>query len=91
MTNYDECIGCLLDSFYVFYNGKKYYYSDSPQEYERYVDESVKQALYTSIGQSIDFNAIDSLYPTAFFEKDWTPNLPDGVSMDEYTLKLFVK
>ena len=91
MTNSNECIGCLLDSNYVYYKGKKYYYSDSPQEYERYVDDSVKQALYTSVGQSIDFNSIDSLYPTAFFEKDWTPTLPDNITEEQYTLTLIVK
>lgn len=91
MTNYDECIGCLLDSFYVYYNGRKYYYSDSPQEYERYANDSVKQALYTPIEQSINFNAIDSLYPTAIFEKDWKPTLPDGVKVEDYTIKMFVK
>lgn len=80
-----------LDSDYVFYNGENYSYSDSPQEYSRYADDSVKQALYSSFGQSIDFKAIDSLYPTAFFEKDWKPTPPDGVKEEEYTITLIVK
>lgn len=80
-----------LDSIYVYYDGEKYSYANSPQEYNRYSDDSVKQSLYISIGQSIDFNAIDSLYPTAFFEKDWKPTFPDGVKEDDYTITLSVK
>lgn len=33
----------------------------------------------------------DSLYPTAFFEKDWTPTLPDGISTKDYKIILTVK
>jgi len=80
-----------LDSIFVYYDGEKYSYANSPQKYNRYSDDSVKQSLYISIGQSIDFNAIDSLYPTAFFEKDWKPTLPDGVSSNDYKIILTVK
>lgn len=90
MTNYVEDSG-YLDSNYVYYKGNKYSLTNSPQEYERYVDDSVRQALYTSIGHSIDFNAIDSLYPTAFFEESWKPTLPDNITEEEYTITLIVK
>lgn len=80
-----------LDSNYVYYNGNKYSLTNSLQQYEHYASDSVKQALYTSIGQCIDFNAIDSLYPTSIFEKDWKPTLPDGVKEDDYTITLSVK
>ena len=80
-----------IDSNYVYYNGEKYYYSTSPDEYNRYANDSLKQNIYTSIGQSIDFNAIDSLYPTAFFENGWVPTLPDNITEKEYTITLIVK
>lgn len=80
-----------IDSNYVYYNGEKYYYSTSPDEYNRYANDSLKQNIYTFIGQSIDFNAIDSLYPTAFFENGWAPTLPDNITEKEYTITLIVK
>ncbi len=88
MTNYVEDIE---DSNYVYYQGKKYSVSNSPEEYGLYVNDSVKQALYTSYGQSVDINAIDSLYLSAFFEEGWSPSLPDNVTEETYTLTLIVK
>ena len=91
----DIIVGCVGTTAtwikYVYYKGNKYSLTNSPQEYERYVDDSVRQAIYTSIGHSIDFNAIDSLYPTAFFEESWKPTLPDNITEEEYTLTLTVK
>ena len=89
MINYYEGID-YIDSNYVYYQGNKYSISDSPKEYERYTNDSVKHALYTSYGQSVDIN-FDSLYPTVFFEKDWTPTLPDNVAEEAYTLTIIVK
>ena len=89
MTNYYEDVD-YVDSNYVYYQGNKYSISDSPKEYERYTNDSVKHALYTSFGQSVDIN-FDCLYPTAFFEKDWTPTLPDNVAEEDYEMKLDVK
>ena len=89
MTNYYEGVD-YVDSNYVYYQGNKYSISDSPKEYERYTNDSVKHALFTSYGQSVDIN-FGSLYPTAFFEKDWTPTLPDNVAEEDYEMKLTVK
>ena len=88
MTNYVEDVE---DSNYVYYQGNKFSVSNSPEKYSLYTNDSVKQALYTSFGQSIDINAIDSLYPSAFFEEGWSPTLPDNVAEDVYTLMLIVK
>lgn len=66
-------------------------YANSPQEYNRFANDFVKYALYTSIGQCIDFNAIDSLYPTSIFEDGWIPNLPDGFTKEDYYISLTVK
>ena len=85
-----ESADCL-DSNYVYYNGEKYSISCSPEKYERYVNDSVKQSLYFSFGQVIDFNTIDNHLPTSFFKEDWTLRLPDGISEDDYTLTLMVK
>lgn len=90
MKNKVESID-LIDSNYVYYKGKKYSISHFPQEYNRYADDSVKQALYSSIGQSIDFNALDNSYPTAFFENGWTPTVPDNITEKDYTITLIVK
>ena len=90
MTNYVESID-YIDSVYVCYNGEKYCYSTSPDEYNLYSNDSVKQALYTAKGQSIDYNAIDSRYPTAFFENGWTPTCPDNITEEEYTITLIVE
>ena len=89
MTNYYEGVD-YVDSNYVYYQGNKYSISDSPKEYERYTNDSVKHALFTSYGQSVDIN-FGSLYPTAFFEKDWTPTLPDNVAEEDYEMKLTVQ
>lgn len=88
MTNYVEDVE---DSNYVYYQGNKYSVSNSPEKYSLYTNDSVKQALYTSFGQSVEINAIDSLYPSAFFEEGWSPTLPDNVVEDAYTLELIVK
>ena len=90
MKNYVEDID-FRDSNYVYYQGNKYSVTNSSEKYNLYADDSVKQALYTSFGQSVDFNAIDSLYPTAFFEKGWTPAIPDNVAEEAYTLTIIVK
>ena len=90
MTNHVESID-YLDSNYVYYNGERYSLSTSPDEYNRYADDSVKQALYSSFGQSIDFNTVGSLYPTAFFEEGWTPIVPDNLTEEEYTITITVK
>lgn len=90
MKNYVEDID-FRDSNYVYYQGNKYSVTNSSEKYNLYADDSVKQALYTSFVQSVDFNAIDSLYPTAFFEKGWAPAIPDNVAEEEYTLTLIVK
>lgn len=88
MTNYYEDVD---DSNYVYYQGNKYFVSNSPEEYILYTNDSVKQALYTSFGQSVDFNAIDSLYSSAFFEEGWCPVLPDNVLPKDYEIKLNIK
>lgn len=88
MTNYVEDVE---DSNYVYYQGNKYSVSNSPEKYNLYIKDSVKQALYTSFGQSVDVNTIDSLYPSAFFEEGWIPVLPDNVLPKDYEMKLNVK
>ena len=80
-----------IDSNYVYYKGEKYSISCSPEKYERYVNDSVKQSLYFSFGQVIDFNTIDNYLPTSCFEENWTPSLPDGISEEDYTLMFIVK
>lgn len=90
MTNYYEDVD-FSDSNYVYYQGNKYSVSNSPGKYSRYANDSVKQALYTSFGQSVDINAIDSLYPSAFFEEGWSPVLPENVLPKDYEMKLNVK
>ena len=88
MTNYVEDVE---DSNYVYCQGNKFSVSNSPEEYSLYTNDSVKQALYTSFGQSVDINAIDSLYPSAFFEEGWSLVLPDDISPKNYKFKLIVK
>ena len=88
MTNYVEDIE---DSNYVYYQGNKYSVSNSPEKYSLYTNDTVKQTLYTSLGQSVDINAIDSLYPSAFFEEGWSPVLPDDVSPKDHEITLIVK
>jgi len=90
MKNIVESID-LIDSNYVFYNGKKYSMYHSSDKYKHYASDSVKQSLYSSLGQVIDFNTIENYFPTSYFEKDWTPSLPDGISKEDYTLTLMVK
>lgn len=90
MKNCVESID-LIDSNYVYYNGEKYSISHAPEKYNRYANDSIKQSLYSSFGQVIDFNTIDNYLPTSYFEEDWTPSLPDGISKEDCTLTLMVK
>ena len=90
MTNRVENFD-YLDSNYVYYQGKKYSITDSTGKFNLYTNDSVKHTLYTAFGQSVDFYAIDSLYPTAFFEQDWQPTPSDGTTLADYKLTLSVR
>ena len=74
------------DSGYVYYRGERYTERDSPDEFSRYCDDSITQALYTSAGESIEFDEINDYLSTDLFAPDIQPTLPDGVNKITLTL-----
>ena len=76
------------DEYYCHFKGDstlRVGFEDNCGEYHRIKDET-----YYSKGNAIKFGSIDGL-STSFFEKDWTPTLPDNVSEEDYEMKLTVK
>ena len=79
-TRYVSEMSDYSDSSYVYYQGIRYNITDSPNEFYRYSDDSIPQALYKSIGESIEFDAIDNYLSTDLFDPNIQPTLPDGVN-----------
>lgn len=50
-----------------------------------------KNDIYSSKGESVNFDASMSNLPTSYFEKGWQPTLPDGVTMKDYKITLSVR
>lgn len=50
-----------------------------------------KNDIYSSKGESVNFDASMSNLPASYFEKGWQPTLPDGVTMKDYKITLSVR
>lgn len=50
-----------------------------------------KNDIYSSKGESVSFDASMSNLPTNYFEPDWRPTLPDGMTMKDYKITLSVR
>jgi hypothetical protein len=50
-----------------------------------------KNDIYTAKGETLNLGAIQSSLPTNYFEPDWQPKLPDGVTMNNYNITLSVR
>lgn len=50
-----------------------------------------KNDIYSSKGESVNFDASMSNLPASYFEKDWQPTLPDGVTIKDYKITLSVR
>lgn len=86
-TRYDMEGWDYRDSCYVYYLETRYTRTDSPDEYNRYSDDSIPQALYKSIGENIEFDAIDNYLSTDLFAPNIQPTLPDGVNKITLTVR----
>ena len=86
-TRYDMEGWDYRDSCYVYYQGTRYNWTVSPDEYNRYSDESIPQTLYKSVGESIEFDAIEPRLSTDLFDPDVQPTLPDGENKITLTVR----
>lgn len=68
------------DSGYVYYQGTSYNEKDSPDEFYRYCNDSVTQALYTSAGESIEFDEINDYLSIDLFDPNPQHALPYSVN-----------
>ncbi len=50
-----------------------------------------KNDIYSSKGESVNFDASMSNLPASYFEKGWQPTLPDGVTIKDYKITLSVR
>lgn len=50
-----------------------------------------KNDIYSSKGESVNFDASMSNLPASYFEKGWQPTLPDGVTSKDYKITLSVR
>jgi hypothetical protein len=73
------------DEYYCYFRGDSTLRIGFEEECEEY--HTLKNNIYTSVGDAIDFSSIDH-QPTSIFETGWSP---DSVSKEEYTLTLKVK
>lgn len=75
----------VVDEYYCYFRGDTTLRIGCDYDCEEYRD--IKNDIYTSVGEVIDFGSIDHL-STSIFETGWSP---DCVSKEDYTLTLKVK
>ena len=77
------------DEYYCFLEGDSVMRIGDEIDCHQY--DQQKNNIYSSKGESVNFDANMSKLPTNCFEPHWHPSLPDGVTMKDYKITLSVR